>query len=61
LVHFPSSVHLFGIEAIESCVKEILKQAAPGEQFAIGVSEDVPDRGIDTLLPLYKAIRKYGW
>ncbi|MDZ7335843.1 MAG: uroporphyrinogen decarboxylase family protein [candidate division KSB1 bacterium] len=61
LVHFPSSVHLFGAAAIEDHVKEILKQAAPGDRFAIGVSEDVPNGGIETLVPLYEAIRKYGW
>jgi len=61
LVHFPSSVHLFGAEAIEAHVKEILKQAGTGERFAIGTSEDVPNGGIDTLLPLYGAIKKYGW
>ena len=61
LVHFPSSVHLFGAAAIEAHVKEILKQAAPGDRFAIGTFEDVPNRGVDTLVPLYKAIRKYGW
>ena len=61
LIHFPSSVHLFGIEAIELHVKEILRQAAPWERLAIGVSEDVPNRGIDTLVALYEAITKYGW
>ncbi len=61
LVHFPSSVHLFGTAAIESQVKEILKQAAPGDRFAIGVSEDVPNGGRNTLLPLFEAIKKYGW
>lgn len=61
LVHFPSSVHLFGIEAIELHVKEILRQAAPNGRFAIGTFEDVPNCGVDTLVPLYKAIRKYGW
>jgi len=61
LVHFPSSVHLFGAAAIEDHVKEILKQAMPGDRFAIGTFEDVPNRGIDTLVALYKAITKYGW
>jgi hypothetical protein len=61
LVHFPSSLHVFGAEAIEAHVKEILKQAGTGERFAIGVSEDVPNGGIDTLLPLYEAIRKHVW
>ena len=61
LVHFPSSVHLFGAEAIELHVKEILKQAAPGDRFVIGTFEDVPNRGVDTLVTLYEAIQKYGW
>lgn len=61
LIHFPSSVHLFGADAIDSHVKEILKQGATKKRIAIGTFEDVPDRGIDTLLPLYKAIKKYGW
>lgn len=60
LIHFPSSVHLFGIEAIESCVKDILKQAASRHRFAIGTFEDVPNGGVDTLVPLYEAIKKYG-
>ncbi|GEM_PF-216056 len=60
LVHFPSSVHLFGTAAIESQVKEILKQTAPGDRFAIGVSEDVPNGGGDTLLPLFRFIQKHG-
>ena len=60
LVHFPSSVHLFGAEAIEAHVKEILQQTTPGDRFAIGVSEDVPDGGIETLLPLFRFIKKYG-
>ncbi len=60
LVHFPSSVHLFGVKVIEAHVKEILKQAAPGDRFAIGISEDVPIQGIDTLVPLFLLIKKNG-
>ena len=60
LVHFPSSIHLYGAAAIESHVKEILKQAAPGDRFAIGTFEDVPFGGRETLLPLYKSIQKFG-
>lgn len=60
LVHFPSSVHLFGAAAIEAHVREILKQAMPGHRFSIGTSEDVPNRGIETLVPLYVSITKCG-
>ncbi|MDW7679780.1 MAG: hypothetical protein SCK70_04405 [bacterium] len=60
LVHFPSSVHLSGAKAIDAHVKEILKQAAPGYRFVIGTFEDVPNRGVDTLVPLYASIKKHG-
>ncbi len=60
LLHFPSSLHLFGMATMRSHVLEILKQAAPGDRFAIGVSEDVPNRGIDTLLPLFRCIHENG-
>jgi hypothetical protein len=59
-VHFPSVSHLGGIEEIKTQVKQILAQAAPGDRFIIGTSEDVPNRGIDTLLPLYETIARYG-
>ena len=60
LIHFPSSVHLFGVDAIESHVNEILKQATPGDRIAIGTSEDLPNRGLDTMEHLYRSIKKYG-
>jgi len=60
LVHFPSSLHLFGEKVMGVHVKEIIQQATPGNRFAIGTCEDVPDRGVNTLVPLYRSIKKYG-
>ncbi|UCE05362.1 MAG: hypothetical protein JSW07_17365, partial [bacterium] len=60
LLHFPSSVHIFGVKAMEEQVIEIFKQAAPGDRFAIGVSEDIPNRGIDTLIPLFRFVKENG-
>jgi len=58
LLHFPSSIHLRGEQAIEFAVIDILKQVEPGDRFTFGVMEDVPNRGVDTLLPLFKNIHK---
>ncbi len=60
LVHFPSSVHLSGVGAIEAQLKEILKHAHPGNRIVVGVSEDVPYRGIKTLAPLFQYLSKNG-
>ncbi len=60
LIHFPSSIHLFGIEAIQKNVWEILRQAAPGDRFTFGISEDVPNQRIDTLVPLFQFIIENG-
>ncbi len=59
LVHFPSSMHLYGIEAMRTHVLEILHQAAPGDRFSIGTSEDVPNRGAQTLLDLYRILDEF--
>ncbi|MBN2355475.1 hypothetical protein JXO59_05140 [candidate division KSB1 bacterium] len=56
LVHFPSSLHLYDTATMRDHVEEILKQAAPGDRFSIGTSEDVPNRGVTTLLPLYRIL-----
>ena len=60
LTHFPSSLHLFGINRMREQIMEILKHAAPGDRFTVGVSEDVPNRGLDTLVPLFTILRQNG-
>ena len=44
----------------ETVWEEILAEAAPGDRFVFGVSEDVPRRGVDTLLPLAQYVAEHG-
>lgn len=60
LVNFPASVHLAGVAEIEAQLKEILKQSVPGNRIIVGVSEDVPYRGVNTLVPLFSYLAKNG-
>jgi hypothetical protein len=59
-LHFPSSVHLGGIDKIRSAGLEILKQVGTGNRISIGVSEDVINNGKDTLVPMYHFFRDNG-
>ena len=59
-IHFPSSVHLAGKAAVESVAEEYLRQAAPGDGLIIGVSEDLPNRGIDTMIPFFAFFTRNG-
>ena len=59
-IHFPSSVHLAGVKAIESVGRRYLEEAAPGNGFIVGISEDLPDRGVDTMVPFFRFFHKYG-
>ena len=40
-INFPSSVHLSGVEAVENMMHRLLREAAPGDRFLVGVTEDV--------------------
>jgi len=42
-INFPSSVHLFGVDAVLDMTRQILREAAPGDRFIMGVTEDVHD------------------
>ena len=42
-INFPSSVHVAGASVIEETTKRILKDAAPGDRFIIGITENVPE------------------
>ena len=56
--NFPSSVHLGGATAVRARMKEMLRKAAPGAGFLVGVMEDVPHN--ETLLPLAQGIWDWG-
>ena len=60
IVHFPSSVHLAGKEAIETVGRRYLREAAPGAGFIIGALEDLPDRGKKSMIPFYEYFEKHG-
>jgi hypothetical protein len=55
-INFPSSVHLAGPEAVQKAAAQILKEAAPGDRFIVGVSEDISEGGVNTLVPLAQAV-----
>jgi len=57
MINFPSSLHLQGAEAIRSHARRLLEEGAgDGRRFMVGVIEDVPDRGIHTLVPLAEEV-----
>jgi hypothetical protein len=41
-INFPSPVHLEGIDIIEDTTRQLLRDAAPGNGFILGITEDVP-------------------
>ena len=41
-INFPSAVHLEPISVIEETTRQLLRQAAPGDRFLVGITEDVP-------------------
>jgi len=59
-INFPSSVHLRGPQAVSEKTADIIQQAAPGERFIVGVSEDISSGGRDTLVPLAQAVYENG-
>jgi len=42
-VNFPSSVHLESPERIRQTTLQVLSEAAPGDRFLMGVTEDIPE------------------
>jgi len=60
-LNFPESVFLEGSEAIKKCTSRILSEAAPGDNFMITVTEDIPAEyrwtGLSTVTEL---LQKHG-
>jgi hypothetical protein len=42
-INFPSAVHLSPPDVIDQTTQELLQDAAPGDRFIIGVTENVPE------------------
>ncbi|MEI6150697.1 MAG: uroporphyrinogen decarboxylase family protein, partial [bacterium] len=57
MINFPSSLHLQGAESIREHARRLLEEGAgDGRRIVVGVIEDVPDRGIHTLVPLAEEV-----
>jgi len=41
-INFPSSVHLESTDSIAEMTRSLLREAAPGNRFIIGITEDLP-------------------
>jgi len=60
-INFPSSVHVETIETIEETTRELLHEAAPGERFIMGITEDIPEeRWRENMLAISRVIGQEG-
>jgi hypothetical protein len=60
-INFPSSVHLRPKEEIRKTTIDILRQAAPGKDFIMGVTEDVPARVVEeSLATIAETLNEFG-
>ena len=60
-INYPSSVFLRSDEQIEEFTAEMLREAAPGNGFIIGITEDMPpDRWKDGMLAINRAVFEHG-
>lgn len=58
-INFPSAVHLEPISVIEETTRQLLRQAAPGDRFLIGITEDVPgDRWQGNFAAILRVLRE---
>jgi hypothetical protein len=54
-------VHLEEASVIEETMKQILKEAAPGDRFIIGITENVPDnRWRESFYTILKTVNEFG-
>ncbi len=60
-INFPSSVHISEPEEIKDMALQLLREAAPGNGFIVGVTENVPKSvGTRSLSIILDAINEYG-
>ena len=60
-INFPSAVHLEEPSVIEATTAQILKEAAPGDRFIIGITENVPDdRWRESFCTILKTVNEFG-
>ena len=60
-INFPSSIHLQPIPTIEEVTSDLIRQAAPGDRFIIGITEDIPaDRWQESMLAISRVVNREG-
>jgi len=60
MVNLASSLHLQGPAAIRAHARGLIEEGAgDGRRFMVGVIEDVPNRGLETLVPLAEEIASW--
>jgi len=60
-INFPSSVHLESASVIAETTKQILKEAAPGDRFIVGITENVPEnRWRESFYTILKTLNEFG-
>lgn len=60
-INFPSSIHLEESSVVEETTKQILSEAAPGDRFIVGITENVPEnRWRESFYTILKTINKFG-
>ena len=60
-INFPSSVHLRSVEEIEAVTAGLIDEAAPGNRFIIGITEDIPaERWQQNMLAISRVIERAG-
>jgi len=60
-INYPSSLFLKSDEEMQQATIEILREAAPGNGFLIGITEDMPaDCWIDGCMTINHAVQEHG-
>ncbi len=60
-INFPSSVHLSEPERIRAVTLDLLRQAAPGASFLIGITENVPaHRMVESYTTIAQTLNQFG-
>ena len=60
-INFPSSVHLSTPGEVEAATVEILRQAAPGDGFLLGITENMPvNYWQESMAAIGRVLERYG-
>jgi hypothetical protein len=60
IANFPSSIHMQGAEAVRRAAEGYLKECSPGNGFAIGILENLPKFGMETMVTLAETVLAAG-